>query len=42
MYNSIYPVCARCKTEEGLSHMFWFCPKLFLECHIIRCFSKGV
>lgn len=30
IYNSFYPVCDRCKTEEGsLSHMVWFCPKLF-------------
>jgi len=30
IYNSISPVCDRCKTEEGsLSHMFWFCHKLF-------------
>lgn len=30
IYNSVSPVCDRCKIKEGsLSHMFWFCPKLF-------------
>jgi len=30
IYKSVSPICDRCKTKEGsLSHMFWFCPKLF-------------
>ncbi len=30
IYNTISPICDRCKVTEGtLSHLFWFCPNLF-------------
>lgn len=30
IYDFVSPICDRCKTKERfLSHMFWFCPKLF-------------